>query len=80
MQNFIIGQYVNQEGQHYCNVIAKVSSIDDAKTIAENLNNSNELFKNYELISKISEKEIYEVQMQGDLWNQVDIVTLKEIQ
>ena len=70
---FIIGYYVNQDFEHYCTVVV-CGTIDDAKTISENLYNSNELYRKYELIKSVSEKEIDEVRFQGDLWNQIEII------
>jgi len=74
MKNFfIIGYYVNQDFQHYCTVVV-CGTIDDAKTVSENLITTNESYRKYEIIKSVSEKEIDEVKFQGNLWNQIEII------
>jgi hypothetical protein len=72
-QFFIIGYYVNQDFEHYCTVVV-CGTIDDAKTVSENLITTNESYRKYEVIKSVSEKEIDEVRFQGDLWNQIEII------
>ena len=74
MKNFfIIGYYVNQDFQQYCTVVV-CGTIDEEKEISRNLYDSNELYRKYEIIKSVSEKEIDETRFQGDLWNQVEII------
>ena len=73
MMNFIVGYYVNQDGQEHCTVVVRTYSVGLAMWIRRKIEKENQLFRPSTL-EEITEKEIEEIQNSNDIWNQIELI------